>query len=78
MNFDGAIWCFDEGAAAEWGRLIGEAYSKKHPLPVIDSLICAITRSMGAKIVSSDKKGFIGCTRVDPWSGLEYPAWQSA
>ena len=37
--------------------------------------IRAIARSMGAKVLSSDKTGFAGCARVDPGTGLEYSPW---
>ena len=74
-DFQGCIWAFDELAAFEWGRLLAEAAARRRLLPFADSLIGAIARSMEAKVVSSDKKGFAGCTRVDPWTGSEYPAW---
>jgi predicted nucleic acid-binding protein len=74
-DFEGCIWVFDELAAFEWGRLLAEAATKNRPLPFADSLIGAIARSMEAKVVSSDKAGFEGCARVDPWTGLEYTPW---
>ena len=37
--------------------------------------IRAIARSMGAKVLSSDKTGFSGFARVDPQTGLEYSPW---
>lgn len=75
QDLSGAIWVFDEGAAMEWGRLMGEAKARSHPLPFADSLIGAIARNMGAKVVSRDTKGFAGCSRVDPWTDVEYPVW---
>ena len=74
-DFQDCIWVFDEAAAFEWGRLMAEAQTRNHPLPFEDSLIGAIARSMGAKVVSGDKAGFAGCLRVDPWTGVEYPSW---
>ena len=74
-DFAGAVWVFDEAAAIEWGRLMAEARARGRSLPYGDSLIGAIARSMGAKVVSNDKAGFAGCVRVDPWTDLEYPAW---
>ena len=74
-DFAGCIWVFDEPAAFEWGRLLAEAASKNRPLPFADSLIGAIARSMGAKVLSSDRTGFAGCARVDPGTGLEYSSW---
>jgi len=74
-DFEGCIWAFDELAAFEWGRLLAEAATRNRPLPFADSLIGAIARSMEAKVVSSDKAGFAGCARVDPWTGLEYAPW---
>src|SRR5438876_486733 len=44
-DYRGAIFVFDEAAAAEWGRLCAEA--RGHPLPYGDSLIGAIARSCG-------------------------------
>jgi predicted nucleic acid-binding protein len=75
QDFRDAIWVFDESAAAEWGRLMAEAKTKNHPLPYADSLIGAIARSMGARVVTADRTGFLGCSRVDPWTGKEDPAW---
>jgi hypothetical protein len=74
-EFSGCIWVFDEAAAFEWGRLMAEAQARGHPLPFDDSLIAAIARSMGAKVVTRDHQGFLGCARIDPWSELEYSAW---
>ncbi len=74
-DFAGAVWVFDESAALEWGKLMAEARKRNHPLPFGDSLISAIARSMSAKVVSADKTGFVGCTRVDPWTNVEYAAW---
>ncbi len=71
-DFEGCIWAFDEAAAFEWGRLLAEAATRNRPLPFADSLIVAIARAMGAKVVSLDKTGFIGCARVDPMTGTEY------
>jgi predicted nucleic acid-binding protein len=77
-DFSGAIWVFDEGAAIEWGRLMGEAQVHDHPLPFADSMIAAIARNMRAKVVSRDAKGFAGCKRIDPWTDVEYPAWEQS
>jgi predicted nucleic acid-binding protein len=74
-DFAGCIWVFDEAAAFEWGRLLAEAATRNRPLPFADSLIGAIARSMGAKVLSSDKTGFAGCVRVDPGTGLEHSPW---
>jgi predicted nucleic acid-binding protein len=74
-DFVGCIWVFDEPAAFEWGRLLAEAATRNRSLPFADSLIGAIARSMGAKVLSSDKTGFAGCARVDPGTGLEYSPW---
>ncbi len=73
-DYEGAIWLFDEAAAMEWGRLMAEA--RHHPIPFEDSLIGAIARAMGAKMVTRNVKHFPGCKTVDPWTGLEYPPWQ--
>jgi predicted nucleic acid-binding protein len=77
-DFGEAVWCLDEAAAMEWGRLMAESRAHNHPLPLADSYMSAIARSMGAKIITADKKGFAGCARVDPWTGLEHAAWQSS
>ena len=49
-DYEGCIWVFDEAAAMEWGRLMAEA--RNHPIPYDDSLIAAIARAMGAKMVT--------------------------
>src|SRR4051812_5176918 len=58
-----------------WARLMSEAHSRNHPIPFDDCLICAIGRSMDAKHVTRDAKGFLGCARIDPWTGIEESAW---
>jgi predicted nucleic acid-binding protein len=74
-DFAGAIWVFDEAAAAEWGRLMAEARSRNRPLPFADSLIAAVARSMGAQVVTRNHEDFPGCDRLDPWTGLGHSAW---
>jgi toxin FitB len=69
-----AIFAFDEAAAMEWGRLTAEA--RNHPLPYEDSLIGAIARSLGLRMVTRNLRHFPGCHTVDPWTGKEYPAWK--
>ena len=64
---------FDEAAATEWGRLMAEA--RNHPLPFEDSLVGAIARSMGMKLLTRNIRNFPGCVTVDPWTGVERPAW---
>jgi predicted nucleic acid-binding protein len=72
-DYRGAILVFDEAAAMEWGRLMAEA--RNHPLPYEDSLIGAIARSMGLKVVTRNLKHFPGCDTVDPWTGTACLAW---
>lgn len=57
---------FDTRAAAIWGELTAQA---KGPLPLRDSLIAAIVRSRGQRIVARDTAPFerMGCKVVDPW-----------
>jgi toxin FitB len=71
-DFRGAVLVFDEAAAVEWGRLMAEA--KKHPLPYEDSLIAAIARSVGLRVVTRNLRHFPGCETVDPWTGTERSA----
>jgi predicted nucleic acid-binding protein len=70
-----AIVAFDESAAVEWGRLMAEA--RYHPLPYEDSLIGAIARSFGLKVVTRNIRHFPGCKAVDPWTGVEHAMWRS-
>jgi toxin FitB len=70
-----AIFVFDELAAVEWGRLMAEARSQ--PLPYDDSLIAAVARSCGLKVVTRNLRHFPGCATVDPWTGSEYPIWRA-
>ncbi len=74
-DFSGAVWVFDEAAGIEWGRLMAEAQARNRPLPFADSYISAIARTMGARVATADNKGFVGCARVDPWTGIEHDAW---
>jgi toxin FitB len=57
---------FDIRAAAIWGELTAQADG---PLPLRDSLIAAIVRSRGQRIVTRDTAPFerMGCKVVDPW-----------
>jgi toxin FitB len=75
-DYEGCIWVFDEAAAFEWGRLMAEA--RNHPIPFDDSLIGAIARAMGAKVVTRNARHFPGCHTVDPWTGKECAAWRPA
>ncbi len=74
QDYQGAIFVFDEAAAAEWGRLSAEA--RNRPLAYADSLIAAIARSWGMKMLTRNVRHFPGCVTVDPWTGLEHPAWK--
>jgi toxin FitB len=74
QDYDGCVWVFDEAAAFEWGRLMAEA--RNHPIPFDDSLIGAIARAMGAKVVTRNARHFPGCDTVDPWTGKESIAWR--
>jgi predicted nucleic acid-binding protein len=72
--FEGCVWTFDEAAAFEWGRLIASA--RNRPIPFGDSLIAAITRSMGATVLTRNTRDFPACTCIDPWTGAEtLPVW---
>ena len=72
-DFAGAIYVFDEAAAVEWGKMMAE--TRNHPVPYGDSLIGAIARSVGIKVLTRNSKHFPGCDTVDPWTGREVPAW---
>lgn len=72
-DYAGAILVFDEAAAFEWGRLMAEALN--HPLAFHDSLIAAIARSVGLRVVTRNVQDFPACDTVDPWTGDEHAAW---
>jgi predicted nucleic acid-binding protein len=57
---------FDARAAAVWGKLAAVADG---PLPLRDSLIAAVVRSRGYRIVTRDGSPFerMGCKVVNPW-----------
>lgn len=57
---------FDSRSAAIWGELTADADG---PLPLRDSLIGAIVRSRGCKIVTRDVAPFqrMGCKVLNPW-----------
>jgi toxin FitB len=57
---------FDTRAAAIWGEMTAQAAG---PLPLRDSLIAAIVRSRGYRIVTRDATPFerMGCKVVSPW-----------
>jgi predicted nucleic acid-binding protein len=75
-DYKGAILVFDEASATEWGRLMAEA--RNHPIPYEDSLVGPIARSIGIKVLTRNIRHFPGCATVDPWTGLEHPAWRPA
>jgi predicted nucleic acid-binding protein len=75
-DYRDAIFAFDESAAVEWGRLMAEA--RNHPLPYADSLVGAIARSCGLKVVTRNIRHFPGCKTVDPWTGVEHAMWRSS
>ncbi|MDW8310828.1 MAG: PIN domain-containing protein, partial [Verrucomicrobiales bacterium] len=72
-DFRDAIFVFDEAAAVEWGRLMAEARHQR--IPYDDSLIAAIARSCGLRVVTRNRKHFPGCPTVNPWTGEEFEAW---
>jgi hypothetical protein len=57
---------FDARSAAIWGEMAARA---RGPLPLRDSLIAAIVRSRGYRIVTRDSAPFerMGCKVVNPW-----------
>ncbi len=57
---------FDARAAAIWGEMTAHANG---PLPLRDSLIAAIVRSRGHRIVTRDAAPFkrMGCKVLNPW-----------
>jgi predicted nucleic acid-binding protein len=57
---------FDTRSAAIWGEMTAAANG---PLPLRDSLIAAIARSRGRRIVTRDTTPFerMGCKVVNPW-----------
>lgn len=58
---------FDARAAAIWGEITAHASG---PLPLRDSLIGAIVRSRGHRIVTRDAAPFqrMGCKVLSPWT----------
>jgi predicted nucleic acid-binding protein len=56
----------DSRAAAIWGEMTAYANG---PLPLRDSLIAAIARPRGHRIVTRDTSPFVrmGCKVIDPW-----------
>jgi predicted nucleic acid-binding protein len=52
------------------------AEARNHPIPFADSLAGAIARSTGIKMLTRNIRHDPGCETVDPWTGLEYPAWK--
>jgi predicted nucleic acid-binding protein len=75
-DYRGAIFAFDEGAAAEWGRLMRESHEHNRPLAFEDSFISAIARSMGMKVLTQNWRDFPGSISVDPFTGQERPGWR--
>jgi len=74
QDYHGAIFVFDEAAAAEWGRLMLE--SIHHPLPYEDSLIAAIARSSNLVVVTRNTKHFPTCATINPWDGSKHGPWR--
>ena len=74
-HYRDAVCVFDENAAAEWGRLMREASDKNRPLAHHDSMISAIARSFGLKVLTQNWKDFPGSVTVDLFTDQERPAW---
>lgn len=53
-RFAGRIIPIDQGVADRWGRLTGEAASRKQPLPVVDSLLAATALHYDLTLVTRD------------------------
>ena len=56
-DYHGAIFDFDEAAAAEWGRFMAE--NKNHLPPYDDSLIAAIARSSDLSVVTRNQRSLL-------------------
>ena len=63
---------FDARAAKAWGEMTAQADG---PLPLRDSLIGAIARSRGYRVVTRDTAPFarMGCKIVNPWQAEAAP-----
>lgn len=64
-DYRGAIFVFDEAAAAEWGRLMAEQRNQLPPYD--DSLIGGIARSCDLTIVTRNEKDFPANVTANPW-----------
>ena len=57
---------FDSRAAAAWGEITAQASG---PLPLRDSLIAAIARSRGYRLITRDVSfEMMGCKVINPWA----------
>ncbi len=75
QDYAGGLSVFDEAAAAEWGRIMAEAHTRNRPVPYHDSLIGAVARSLGIKVLTRNPKDFPFCECFDPATAEEHPAW---
>jgi len=62
---------FDEECAMLWGGLCANCESEGNPLPVIDSLIAAVSIRHGCTLVTRNERDYIqtNVPILNPWSG---------
>ena len=53
-RFAGRILPVDDGVAAKWGELMGEAERVGHPLPAVDNLLAATAVVRGLTLATRD------------------------
>ena len=69
LRFSGRILPIDQAVADRWGRLSGEAASRRMPLPVIDALLAATALHYEMTLVTRNTKD-VRRTRAsvfNPW-----------
>lgn len=69
-RFLGRILGIDIKTMLLWGELVGKLEKQGRPLPIIDSLIAAITLQNSLALVTRNEKDFAGTeiVIVNPWS----------
>jgi len=63
---------FDEECAMLWGSLCANSESAGMPLPVIDSLVAAVSLRHGCTLVTRNERDYVqtGVPLLNPWSGV--------
>jgi predicted nucleic acid-binding protein len=67
--YEDRVLTLDRDVLLRWGLLCGKAEAKRHPLPILDSLIAATALTRGMEVVTRNVEDMerSGVKLVNPW-----------